>query len=105
MYKKILFCLFVLPLIYATAYGENFGARNFQYDSMDNFKTAVLIDQNTGEEWVVTKGDQIGNWLVAEVTSEYIGLLQYPSDQPYPILNRIYYERKTSIITPDTNQE
>lgn len=105
MCKTILCCLLFVAMVCAVAYGENFSARDFQCDPQaKNSETAVLVDQDTEEEWVVAKGDQINGWLVAEITPQYIGLLQYQDDEPYPILNRIYYNSKTFHDAPDTDQ-
>lgn len=104
MYKTILCCLLFVAMIWAAAYGENFSAGDFQCDlRVDNSATAVLADQNTGKEWVVAKGDYVNDWTVAEVTPEYIGLLQYQDKEPYPILNRIYYNSKAFDDAPDVN--
>ena len=105
MYKTILWCLLFVPVVCVTAYGENFSARDFQCDpQVENSEFAVVVDQDTGEEWVVAKGDQVNDWMVAEVAPEYIGLLQHQNEGPYPMLNRIYYNSKAFVDESNTNQ-
>ena len=52
---------------------------------------------------MIARGDQVNDWRVAEVTAEYIGLVQYPDDEPYPLLNRIYYRLKAFDDALDEN--
>ncbi|MEW6078554.1 MAG: hypothetical protein AB1724_12125 [Thermodesulfobacteriota bacterium] len=103
MYKAFLYCLLIVALICPAVYGQDFVANGFQHDpQIKGSETATLVDQDTGEKWVVGKGDEIKGWTVVEVTPDYVELLQYQSGEEYPILRRIYYKSTLSLVESDT---
>ena len=80
MYKFIPAILFFVMVSYGAALGENFEVKDFRYTpQVENSETAVLIDE-TGNEWLVGKGDRVYEWTVTDITSEYVELTQYQNE-------------------------
>jgi hypothetical protein len=76
----ILLTTFIVPL---PAY-----CQNFEVLEVDEYnEQAVLVDTDTGEEWVAEIGDEIAGWQVVRITAQYVTMSKPQEDQPMLMTN------------------
>lgn len=75
--NKVIFSILLLVLFTAIpAYSEELVVVTIREDA----SSAVIRDNETGAQWVVSAGDRIGAWSVHEITKAGVSLIRMESD-------------------------
>jgi len=72
----ILATILCIVMIATNLYSESFMIVEVQED----LSTAILLDQDTGQEWEVAVGDMIGEWTVEEITTGFVSISKIGDD-------------------------
>lgn len=68
----------ILVMVAATAAFS----QEFKVEQVYGPGMAVLIDTATGEDYTVEEGDEIGGWIITEITSEEVTILSPQDNRP-----------------------
>ena len=80
----ILAIILCTVMISNNVYSESFIIVEVQ----DDLSTAILLDQDTSQEWEVSVGDMIGEWTVEEITSGFVSITK-PGDDGMMLMTKI----------------
>jgi len=81
-------------MIAPDAYSESFMVLEVQ----DDLSTALLLDQDTGQEWNTAAGEMVGEWTVEEITLNFVNISK-PGDDGMMLMTKIPVLSE-SIATP-----
>lgn len=106
MRKTIMYSLLFIIMSCGAAFSENFKATDFWYDPQTgNSEMAVLVDQETGYEWVVQKGDVVEGWTIVAITPEYVEISRYMDEQGYVAVHTLYFDEEGPILLKPTSNQ
>ena len=74
-------------MITTEAYSESFMVIEIQND----LSTALLLDQDTSQEWEVAAGDMAGEWTVEEIKSDCVTISK-PGDDGIMLMTKIPFQ-------------
>jgi hypothetical protein len=72
MYKVIIVTIIICLFSIQSGYALELSLKSIDIESQE----AVLIDKDTGEEWIVIKGDNIEGWIVDEITENSVVIIK-----------------------------
>ena len=78
MPKFLIAIMFLVFSFSLPVYAQNFEVREVGKNS----EYVVLTDKDTGEVWMVRTGDEINDWKVVKITSQYVTLLNPKGETP-----------------------
>ncbi|GLI34907.1 hypothetical protein [Desulforhabdus amnigena] len=68
MYKLMALITLLMLTLSSPAYCRKFKVRSVEHPS----RKAVLVDNDTGEEWLVGEGDSMEGWIVRKIGPTHI---------------------------------
>ena len=68
--RIVILATILYTVMIANVYSESFMIVEIQED----LTTAILLDQDTGQEWEISVCDMIGEWTVEEITAGFVNI-------------------------------